>query len=157
MPCHSCHCLSSLSTLSLGKYIHSVRAQGTKYSILVTAIASLFMIQGDHSSFLKKNQKTQNKDKHFSFWLATHPSARLIIIHRTDKLSCIETHYYPILDANNLYFEQNISAAVSDRSLFNSLKVSVYSTDLFPPSFLSSPLCSAVLCIICGIKWDIFP
>lgn len=107
--------------------------------------------------FPEKNKKTQNKDKHFPFWLATHPSARLIIIHRADKLSCMETHDYPILDANNFYFEQNISAAVSDICLFDSLKASVYSTDLFFPSFLSSPICSAVLCIICGIKWDIFP
>lgn len=50
---------------------------------------------------LEKNPKNQNKDKHLSFRLAIYPSARLIIIHRADKLNCIETHYYPILETNN--------------------------------------------------------
>lgn len=48
---------SSLSTISLGKFILSISAQGTKYSVPVTAIAGLFMIQGDHISSLEKKTK----------------------------------------------------------------------------------------------------
>lgn len=76
-------CLSSLSSISLGMYIHWMRAPGTRYSVPVTSIASLFMIQDDHISFLKQTNTFPSDLLHIL-------STRLIIIHRAGKLHCIE-------------------------------------------------------------------